>query len=176
MAADIEGSQPIPAPVRSDALLREIPVLIFSTDTAKEAEEFFTKSGISFNENVAGYLRKAQGISREALAGMVGEILARYGRTRNEFPDWPPIQSHDQPRREPMCYAAGFCENAKVRADVNGGRAERKKGVLVPVENAPEAAVVAGLPVIPVRNLREAVGFLGRSADCTHLRGRDAPV
>ncbi len=34
------------------------------------------------------------------------------------------------------------------------------RGVLVPPENAPEAAVVAGLQVIPVRNLREAVGFL----------------
>src|SRR5258708_33321150 len=33
-------------------------------------------------------------------------------------------------------------------------------GVLVPPENAPEAAVVSGLQVIPVRNLREAVGFL----------------
>jgi magnesium chelatase family protein len=39
-------------------------------------------------------------------------------------------------------------------------RAENKAGVLVPVENAPEAAVVTGLRVIPVRNLREAVGFL----------------
>ena len=35
-----------------------------------------------------------------------------------------------------------------------------KRGVLVPPENAAEAAVVAGLQVIPVRNLREAVGFL----------------
>ena len=39
-------------------------------------------------------------------------------------------------------------------------RAEGMTGVLVPAENAPEAAVVAGLRVIPVRNLREAVGFL----------------
>jgi magnesium chelatase family protein len=39
-------------------------------------------------------------------------------------------------------------------------RAEGKKGVLVPAENAAEAAVVAGLQVIPVQNLREAVGFL----------------
>ena len=35
-----------------------------------------------------------------------------------------------------------------------------KVGILVPPENAAEAAVVAGLQVIPVRNLREAVGFL----------------
>jgi magnesium chelatase family protein len=33
-------------------------------------------------------------------------------------------------------------------------------GVLVPPENAPEAAVVNGLQVIPVQNLREAVSFL----------------
>ena len=39
-------------------------------------------------------------------------------------------------------------------------RAEGKAGVLVPAENAPEAAVVAGLQVIPVQNLREATGFL----------------
>ena len=39
-------------------------------------------------------------------------------------------------------------------------RAEGKVGVLVPPENAAEAAVVAGLQVIPVQNLREAVGFL----------------
>jgi magnesium chelatase family protein len=34
------------------------------------------------------------------------------------------------------------------------------RGVLVPRDNAPEAAVVSGLQVIPVRNLREAVAFL----------------
>ena len=39
-------------------------------------------------------------------------------------------------------------------------RAEGKQGVLVPAENAPEAAVVSGLQVIPIQNLREAVGFL----------------
>ncbi|HHY86216.1 MAG TPA: YifB family Mg chelatase-like AAA ATPase [Verrucomicrobia bacterium] len=39
-------------------------------------------------------------------------------------------------------------------------RDEGKVGVLVPVENAAEAAVVSGLEVIPVRNLREAAGFL----------------
>ena len=37
---------------------------------------------------------------------------------------------------------------------------EGKVGLLVPPGNAAEAAVVAGLQVIPVRNLREAVGFL----------------
>jgi magnesium chelatase family protein len=39
-------------------------------------------------------------------------------------------------------------------------RQDGKTGVLVPPENAAEAAVVSGLQVIPVRNLREAVGFL----------------
>jgi magnesium chelatase family protein len=39
-------------------------------------------------------------------------------------------------------------------------RAEGKTGLLVPAENAAEAAVVKGLQVIPVRELREAVGFL----------------
>jgi magnesium chelatase family protein len=39
-------------------------------------------------------------------------------------------------------------------------KADDKVGVLVPKDNAAEAAVVKGLQVIPVQNLREAVGFL----------------
>src|SRR3989442_6028226 len=39
-------------------------------------------------------------------------------------------------------------------------RAESKAGVLVPAENAAEAAVVDALQVIPVQNLREAASFL----------------
>ena len=39
-------------------------------------------------------------------------------------------------------------------------KADGKVGVLVPPENAAEAAVVAGLQVIPVQNLREAAQFL----------------
>ncbi len=39
-------------------------------------------------------------------------------------------------------------------------RATGKTGILVPPENAAEAAVVEGLRVIPVRNLREAAQFL----------------
>ncbi len=39
-------------------------------------------------------------------------------------------------------------------------KAEGKVGVLVPADNAPEAAVVEGLQVIPVQNLREAASFL----------------
>jgi magnesium chelatase family protein len=39
-------------------------------------------------------------------------------------------------------------------------RADGKTGILVPAENAAEAAVVDGLQVIPVQNLREAAQFL----------------
>jgi magnesium chelatase family protein len=39
-------------------------------------------------------------------------------------------------------------------------RDEGKTGVLVPTDNAAEAAVVEGINVIPVENLREAAGFL----------------
>jgi magnesium chelatase family protein len=39
-------------------------------------------------------------------------------------------------------------------------RKQGRAGIFVPPENAAEAAVVAGLQVIPVRNLREAAGFL----------------
>jgi len=39
-------------------------------------------------------------------------------------------------------------------------KADDKVGVLVPRDNAAEAAVVNGLQVIPIQNLREAVGFL----------------
>jgi magnesium chelatase family protein len=39
-------------------------------------------------------------------------------------------------------------------------KADGKTGILVPAENAAEAAVVAGLQVIPVHNLREAAQFL----------------
>ena len=39
-------------------------------------------------------------------------------------------------------------------------KAEAKIGLLVPKDNASEAAVVKGLQVIPIHNLREAVRFL----------------
>jgi magnesium chelatase family protein len=39
-------------------------------------------------------------------------------------------------------------------------REQGKLGIFVPPENAAEAAVVSGLQVIPVANLREAVSFL----------------
>jgi magnesium chelatase family protein len=49
-------------------------------------------------------------------------------------------------------------------------KAEGKVGILVPVENAAEAAVVKGLAVIPVRNLREAIGFLEGEVKISPLR------
>lgn len=49
-------------------------------------------------------------------------------------------------------------------------KAEGRAGILVPVDNAPEAAVVKGLNVIPVRNLREAVAFLEGEVKITPLR------
>jgi magnesium chelatase family protein len=39
-------------------------------------------------------------------------------------------------------------------------KTDGRTGLLVPAENAAEAAVVAGLQVIPVQNLREAAQFL----------------
>lgn len=44
-------------------------------------------------------------------------------------------------------------------------RAEGREGLLVPETNAPEAAVVAGLKVYGVRNLREAASFLEGETD-----------
>src|SRR4030095_11374098 len=39
-------------------------------------------------------------------------------------------------------------------------RAEKKAVLLCPVDNAPQAAVVEGLRVFPIQNLRQAVNFL----------------
>lgn len=49
-------------------------------------------------------------------------------------------------------------------------RAAGRRGILVPAENAAEAAVVSGLDVIPVQNLREAAYFLEGSLDLAPLR------
>src|SRR5688500_4591584 len=43
-------------------------------------------------------------------------------------------------------------------------RSDGKTALLVPAESAREAAVVSGLRVIPIRNLREAAGFLDGDA------------
>jgi len=49
-------------------------------------------------------------------------------------------------------------------------KADKKTGILVPVENAAEAAVVKGLNVIPVQNLREAAEFLAGGIRITPVR------
>jgi magnesium chelatase family protein len=46
-------------------------------------------------------------------------------------------------------------------------RAEERRGLLVPPDNAAEAAVVRGLKVIPVDNLYEAAGFLAGTVPIT---------
>lgn len=43
-------------------------------------------------------------------------------------------------------------------------REGRKKGIIAPKENAPEAALIEELQVIPVNNLREVVDFLNQEA------------
>ncbi|MBN9691445.1 MAG: YifB family Mg chelatase-like AAA ATPase [Verrucomicrobia bacterium] len=49
-------------------------------------------------------------------------------------------------------------------------RAEGRRGILVPRENAAEAAVVSDLDVIPIQNLREAALFLEGSIDIPPTR------
>lgn len=46
-------------------------------------------------------------------------------------------------------------------------RESGRKGIIVPAENAPEAALVRGVKVIPVKNLIEAALFLSSKADIT---------
>jgi magnesium chelatase family protein len=46
-------------------------------------------------------------------------------------------------------------------------RKEKFKGIILPAENAFEAAIVNNLEVIPVQNLREAIGFLNGSGPIT---------
>ena len=49
-------------------------------------------------------------------------------------------------------------------------RSEGRRGLLLPADNAPEAAVVDGLEVIPVRSLHEAARFLAGEAPIAPLR------
>ncbi len=49
-------------------------------------------------------------------------------------------------------------------------RAEKKRGIIVPFENAPEAAVVGGIDVFPARNLREVAEFVAGKREITPLR------
>jgi magnesium chelatase family protein len=55
-------------------------------------------------------------------------------------------------------------------------RAEGKLGVLVPAENAPEAAVVEGLDVFPIQNLREAASFLEGTIELSAIRVNLEPL
>ena len=47
---------------------------------------------------------------------------------------------------------------------------EGKRGLLVPVDNAPEAAMVEGLEVIPVKTVREAASFIANTTPITPTR------
>ena len=49
-------------------------------------------------------------------------------------------------------------------------RQEKKRGLIVPVDNAPEAAVVQGIDVYPARNLREVAEFLAGKRTLEPLR------
>lgn len=49
-------------------------------------------------------------------------------------------------------------------------KADGRRGLLVPADNAPEAAVVRGLAVHPMHNLREAVAFLEGTFHGTPIR------
>ncbi|MFM8877684.1 MAG: YifB family Mg chelatase-like AAA ATPase, partial [Verrucomicrobiota bacterium] len=49
-------------------------------------------------------------------------------------------------------------------------RAEGLRGILLPADNAPEAAVVDGLDVIPIRSLHEAAQFLAGEAPIRPLK------
>ncbi len=63
-----------------------------------------------------------------------------------------------------------------------GARDEGLEGLIVPAGNASEASYVPGIPIVPVRSLVEAVGFLRSEIDIAPHRpaaengnGRDAP-
>lgn len=55
-------------------------------------------------------------------------------------------------------------------------RKHRKKGLILPAANAPEAAVVTGLDVYPVKHLREAAEFLAGNFDIPPLRVDPAQI
>ena len=49
-------------------------------------------------------------------------------------------------------------------------REQKKRGLIVPADNAPEAAVVQGIDVYPARNLREVAEFLAGKRELQPLR------
>ena len=53
-------------------------------------------------------------------------------------------------------------------------RKQGKKAIILPAVNAPEAAIVEGIEVYGVRNLREAYEFLARKKDLIPLQGNAA--
>ena len=55
-------------------------------------------------------------------------------------------------------------------------RKHKKKGLILPAANAPEAAVVAGLQVYPVKHLREAAEFLAGTLEIEPLRVDPAEI
>ena len=80
---------------------------------------------------------------------------------------------------EDYVFAGELALTGEVRA-IRGGlsiaidaRAQGRKGVVLPSESANEAAIVEGIDVIPVRNLREAVEFLQGRRTISPVR-RDA--
>jgi magnesium chelatase family protein len=55
-------------------------------------------------------------------------------------------------------------------------RAEKKRGLIVPADNAAEAAVVQGIDVYPAKNLREVADFLADKTKIEPLRENPAAI
>ncbi|MEZ4702699.1 MAG: YifB family Mg chelatase-like AAA ATPase [Rhodothermales bacterium] len=81
-----------------------------------------------------------------------------------------------------LCIAGELALNGEVRP-IRGAlpialraRAEGKRAVLVPAENAPEAAIVEGLDVYPIRKLRDAYALLSGNAPAPEPYRRDVSL
>ena len=55
-------------------------------------------------------------------------------------------------------------------------REQKKRGLIVPADNAPEAAVVQGIDVYPARNLREVAEFVAGKRELVPLREDPAQI
>jgi magnesium chelatase family protein len=80
------------------------------------------------------------------------------------------------PQLEDFAIVGELALSGEVRS-VNGvlaialcARAEKKRGIIVPAENAAEAAVVQGLDVYPARNLREVAEFVAGKREIAPVR------
>lgn len=80
------------------------------------------------------------------------------------------------PQLEDFAIVGELALSGEVRS-VNGvlpialcARAEKKRGLIVPAENAAEAAVVQGIDVYPARNLREVAEFVAGKREIAPLR------